>query len=106
MDIDAALRSLPSVALWFVVLISLNAFFVAGEYAMVLSRRTRMVALAEAGNSAARTVLKVMEDQQTFLSAVQIGITITALALGAFTEERWGWRRFSALCWGSWCRAH
>jgi putative hemolysin len=87
MDLDSALRSLPGVGVWFVVLISLNAFFVAGEYGMVLTRRTRMASLAESGNAAARTVLKVMEDQQSFLSAVQIGITITAVALGAFTEE-------------------
>lgn len=87
MDLDSALRSLPGVGVWFVVLIALNAFFVAGEYGMVLTRRTRMASLAESGNAAARTVLKVMEDQQSFLSAVQIGITITAVALGAFTEE-------------------
>ena len=87
MALDSALRSLPGVGVWFVVLISLNAFFVAGEYGMVLTRRTRMASLAESGNAAARTVLKVMEDQQSFLSAVQIGITITAVALGAFTEE-------------------
>jgi len=87
MDLDSALRSLPGVLLWFVVLISLNAFFVAGEYSMVLSRRTRITSLAESGSAAARTVLRVMEDQQSFLSAVQIGITITAVALGAFTEE-------------------
>ncbi len=74
------------VAIWFVVLISLNAFFVAGEYSLVLSRRTRLTALAANGSTAAQTVLKVMEDQQAFLSGVQIGITITAVALGAFTE--------------------
>lgn len=87
MDTDIPWSSLTGVAAWFVVLIALNAFFVAGEYSVVLSRRTRMASLAEAGNAAARIVLKVMEDQQAFLSGVQIGITITAVALGAFTEE-------------------
>jgi CBS domain containing-hemolysin-like protein len=79
--------NLVSVAIAFVVLIALNAFFVAGEYSLVLSRRTRMASLAAAGSSAARTVLKVMEDQPAFLSGVQIGITITAVALGAFSEK-------------------
>ena len=87
MDLETALHSLLGVGIWFVVLIALNAFFVAGEYGMVLSRKTRMTALAENGDAAARTVLRVMEDRQSFLSAVQIGITITAVALGAFTEE-------------------
>ncbi len=87
MNTEIPWSSLVGVSVWFVVLISLNAFFVAGEYSLLLSRRTRISTLADAGSAAARTVLKVMEDQPAFLSGVQIGITITAVALGAFTEE-------------------
>jgi putative hemolysin len=82
-----AWSSLPSVGLWFLILIVANAFFVGGEYSLILSRRTRMTTLAENGNAAAKTVLRAMNDQEAFLSAVQIGITLTAVATGALTEE-------------------
>jgi putative hemolysin len=87
MNDGIAWSSLPTVGLWFLILIALNAFFVAGEYSLILSRRTRMTTLAENGSAAAKTVLRAMNDQEAFLSAVQIGITLTAVATGALTEK-------------------
>ena len=69
------------------VLIAINAFFVAAEYSLVTSRKTRLQELAEGGNAAARTVVQVMDDPERFFAAVQLGITATALAIGSFAEE-------------------
>ena len=69
------------------VLIAINAFFVAAEYSLVTSRKTRLQELADRGNSSARTVLQVMDDSERFFAAGQLGITATALAIGSFAEE-------------------
>lgn len=79
--------NLVSVAIWLIVLVLITAIFVAAEYGFLLVRKTRIQELAEQGNAAAKTVLKVMDDPQAFLAGVQVGITVTSLALGAFTEE-------------------
>jgi len=68
-------------------LIAVNAFFVAAEYSLVTSRKTRIQELVDQGNAAARIVAKVMEDPERFFAAVQLGITATALAIGSFAEE-------------------
>ena len=69
------------------VLIAVNAFFVAAEYSLVTSRKTRLQELAEHGNLSARAVVQVMDDPERFFAAVQLGITATALAIGSFAEE-------------------
>jgi putative hemolysin len=87
MEQGIAWGSLASIVPWLLVLIVANAFFVAGEFSLLLARRTRMTTLADAGSTAAKTVLRAMNDQEAFLSAVQIGITLTAVATGALTED-------------------
>ena len=67
----------------FAVLTVVNALFVASEMALVSARRARMTALAEDGDRAARRALELGEHPGRFLSAVQIGITLTALIAGA-----------------------
>jgi CBS domain containing-hemolysin-like protein len=84
---DIPWGSLLSVAIWLSILILITGLFVAGEYSFVLSRKTRMTSLAEQGNIAAKRVLAVLADPQQYLAGIQIGITLTSLALGAFTEE-------------------
>ena len=70
-----------------VVLIVLwNAFFVAAEYAFVTVRRTRLVELVEQGSSNARRALEIVDDPSLFISAVQVAITMSSLALGAVGE--------------------
>lgn len=81
------LNELLSGMLVLLALIAVNAFFVAAEYSLVTSRKTRIQELVDRGNAAARTVAKVMEDPERFFAAVQLGITATALAIGSFAEE-------------------
>jgi putative hemolysin len=63
-----------------------NAIFVAAEYALVTGRRSRLVERAERGGRGARTALRLMDDPVRFISTVQVGITISAILLGAIGE--------------------
>ncbi|MFC0189899.1 hemolysin family protein [Fictibacillus aquaticus] len=65
-----------------VVLIALTAFFVATEFAIVKIRTTRIDQLAAEGNHKAIAAQKVITNLDEYLSACQLGITITALGLG------------------------
>jgi magnesium and cobalt exporter, CNNM family len=67
-------------------LLLLNAFFVAGEYALVTARRTRLRELEQAGSRRARTVLAITADPPRFIAAMQLGVTATSLAIGAIGE--------------------
>jgi CBS domain containing-hemolysin-like protein len=68
------------------ILIALTAFFVASEFAIVKIRSSRIDQLIEEGNSSAVTAKKVISNLDEYLSACQLGITITALALGWLGE--------------------
>ena len=63
-----------------------NAFFVAAEYAFVSVRRTRLDELVEQGNRRARQVRKITSNPSLFISAMQLGITLSSIALGALGE--------------------
>jgi CBS domain containing-hemolysin-like protein len=69
------------------VLILLNAFFVAAEYGLVTARRTRIVELHHQGNRRARDVLRITGDPPRFISAMQLGVTLTSLGIGALGEQ-------------------
>jgi CBS domain containing-hemolysin-like protein len=69
------------------VLILLNAFFVAAEYGLVTARRTRIVELHHQGNRRARDVLRITGDPPRFISAMQLGVTLTSLGIGALGEH-------------------
>jgi CBS domain containing-hemolysin-like protein len=69
-----------------VVIVAANAFFVAAEYALVTVRRTRLQELAAQGNRRARRVLALLDDPSSFISAIQLGVTLSSLALGAIGE--------------------
>ncbi|WP_312472364.1 hemolysin family protein [Neobacillus sp.] len=69
------------------ILIALTAFFVASEFAIVKIRSSRIDQLIEEGNSKAISVKKVISNLDEYLSACQLGITITALALGWIGEK-------------------
>src|SRR5438874_4635714 len=68
-------------------LIVLNAFFVAAEYGLVTSRRTRILELEHEGNRRARSVRRITSDPPQFISAMQLGVTISSLAIGALGEQ-------------------
>jgi CBS domain containing-hemolysin-like protein len=68
-------------------LVLLNAYFVAAEYALVTVRRTRMHELAEEGNRRAKLVLRITAEPAKFIAAMQLGVTVTSLAIGALGEH-------------------
>jgi len=68
-------------------LIALNAFFVAAEYGLVTSRRTRIRELDREGNRRARDVLRITANPPKFIAAMQLGVTLTSLGIGAFGEQ-------------------
>jgi putative hemolysin len=68
-------------------LVLLNAFFVAAEYGLVTSRRTRIMELEHEGNRRARLVLRITGDPPRFIAAMQLGVTLTSLAIGALGEQ-------------------
>jgi putative hemolysin len=69
------------------ILILLNAFFVAAEYGLVTARRTRIIELQHQGNRRARDVLRITGDPPRFIAAMQLGVTLTSLAIGAVGEN-------------------
>ena len=69
-----------------VALLLLNGFFVAAEFALVRSRRTRLEAMTRAGASGARLALKATANLPRVLSASQLGITLASLGLGFAAE--------------------
>ncbi|TAF54687.1 MAG: HlyC/CorC family transporter [Oscillatoriales cyanobacterium] len=69
------------------VLIAINAFFVAAEFAMVSVRRSQIDRLVESGDTQARTVQILQRDIDLLLSSTQLGITLSSLALGWTGEQ-------------------
>ena len=68
------------------VLVLMNAFFVAAEFALVGSRRSRIDQMAEAGASGAKAVQNALKNLDRAISGTQLGITLASLALGWIGE--------------------
>lgn len=87
-----------------ILLVLVNGIFVAAEFALVGSRRTRFEALADGGNRAARWLLRVFDrptGKDGYIAVAQLGITLASIGLGMYGEpaiahwmygpfERWG----------------
>ncbi|MFD1706455.1 hemolysin family protein [Siminovitchia sediminis] len=69
-----------------VILIALTAFFVAAEFAIVKIRSSRVDQLIEEGKPSAKAVKHITTHLDEYLSACQLGITITALGIGWLGE--------------------
>lgn len=69
-----------------VVLLALNAFFVAAEFALLASRRSRIEQLAADGNKRAVSALSGIRELTLMLAGAQLGITMCSLGLGAVAE--------------------
>lgn len=69
-----------------VVLLAINGFFVALEFALVGSRRSRLEPLAEAGDRSAIRALAAMKELSIQLAGAQLGITVASLVLGLVGE--------------------
>lgn len=68
------------------VLIGITAVFVAAEFAIVKIRGSKINQLIESGDSRALAAHKIISNLDEYLSACQLGITITALGLGWLGE--------------------
>ncbi len=69
-----------------VLLVAANGFFVAAEFSLVSVRRSRIVSLAESGNTRAVRLLDLLDNLNSYISATQLGITMASLALGWIGE--------------------
>ena len=68
------------------LLLLANGFFVAVEFALIASRRTKLEALAEDGSARARMALGSMHHLNLQLAGAQLGITMASLLLGFVAE--------------------
>ncbi len=68
------------------LLIVVNGFFVAAEFALVRSRRSRLEQLASEGSRRASVVLAELDQIDEYLSACQVGITMASIGIGALVE--------------------
>jgi len=69
-----------------ILLVLLNAFFVASEYSLVSIRRTRVDELARKGNVTAKLLQKALDNLSMYISSTQLGVTFASLALGWIGE--------------------
>jgi len=95
-----------------ILLLLLNALFVAAEFAIVSAPRTSLERRASQGDRLARTVHAILESpqrQDRFIATAQLGITIASLGLGMYGEHvlaGWLFQRFEQVGWGGWAAAH
>jgi CBS domain containing-hemolysin-like protein len=72
------------------LLLLVNGFFVAAEFALAAAPETRLARLAEGGSAAAQRVLGVLRNPRSFndyISTAQVGITLASLGLGMYGEH-------------------
>ena len=79
--------NLPLRLLLVMVLVLLNGFFVASEFALVAVRKTRIDQLASEGSGAAVIVQRAVKNLDRYIAATQVGITIASLLLGGIGES-------------------
>ena len=71
-------------------LMLLNGVLAMSELALMSSRRVRLEQLAQSGNRGARAALRLLDDPTTFLSTVQVGITLVGILAGALSGATLG----------------
>ncbi len=69
------------------LLVLLNGFFVAAEFALVKVRSSQLDLLAQKGSKRAKAAQQLVQKLDSYLSATQLGITLASLGLGAFGEH-------------------
>jgi len=68
------------------LLVLMNGFFVAAEFALVRARKGKLEQMAQEGKSGARLAVTQMDDISSYLSACQFGITLASLGIGFLGE--------------------
>lgn len=66
------------------VLLLVNGFFVAAEFAIVRARKAKFEQMTKDGNVDAELALKALEDMNFFIAAVQVGVTVASIGIGWF----------------------
>ena len=66
------------------VLILLNGFFALSEIALVSSKKSRLEQLKKDKRRGAKTALRLLKDSESFLSAIQVGITLIGIVTGVY----------------------
>ena len=69
-----------------ILLVFLNGFFVAAEFAFVTVDRSQVDRAADEGDTAAQGLQTALRSLSTQLSAAQVGITLTNLGIGFLAE--------------------
>jgi putative hemolysin len=70
------------------ILILINGFFALSEIALVSSKKPRLEQKKTEGSNGAKTALKLLENSETFLSAIQVGITLIGILTGVYGGMR------------------
>lgn len=73
------------------LMVSLNALYVAGEFAAVKARKSRIAQAAKEGNRLAKMLLPVLEDSHrldNYIAASQVGITLSSIVLGIYGQQQ------------------
>ncbi len=65
-----------------IILLTINAFFVAAEFALVKAKSFRINLLAEQGSKSAILTQRIQDNLESYLAACQLGITMASLGLG------------------------
>jgi CBS domain containing-hemolysin-like protein len=73
------------------LMVFINGFFVAAEFALVKVRPTQIQPLADQGDRRAKVARHMIAHLDTYLSATQLGITLSSLALGWLGEPAFAW---------------
>src|SRR5919108_4098832 len=68
------------------LIVLMNGFFVAAEYALVRSRPNKVAALEEEGQSGAGLLRRQIDDIDEYIATCQVGITMASIGLGALGE--------------------
>ena len=66
------------------LLILVNGFFALSEIALVSSKKSRLEQLKNEGRRGSKTALRLLKDSESFLSAIQVGITLIGIITGVY----------------------
>ena len=88
---EADLAGLPVTIVIIILMLALNALFVAAEFATVGARKSRIQTEAEDGNKAAAKLFKIIDDHvalDNYVATCQVGITLSSLVAGIIGQRR------------------
>jgi putative hemolysin len=90
-------ESLAGQLLLQLILILFNAFFAAAEIAFISINENKLKKLSEAGDRKAEKIIRILASPTSFLSTIQIGITLAGFLGSAFAADNFSDRLVSWL---------